>query len=78
MSNVNEWVKSIATAVDRSNSKITDVANDIRDFFPTSKPILKPKNRLIIAFKESLKEKATTIRNRSQKNILNLFSSLNS
>ena len=74
---MNEWIKSVNAVVARSNRQTLEVASDIRDFFPTTKPIPRPKNRLIIAFKETLRQTTSDIRSPTQKNIMHLFSSLN-
>ena len=65
--NVNEWIQSINEAIARRNRQTLEVASDIRDFFPTTKPIPRPKTRLIIAFKETLRKKTSEIRSQTQK-----------
>ena len=69
INNINEWFKNITTATDRANAKTKETASNIKKFFPCTKPIPRPKNRLISEFKKQLAEKAASIRNKLQQNI---------
>lgn len=62
--NVNEWVKSVNTELERGNRRTLEVTTDIRDFFPASQPEPRPKNRSIIAFKQQLRNNLSDIRSR--------------
>ena len=53
INNITEWVKNITTATDRANEKTKETASNIKDFFPCTKPIPHPKNRLISELKNN-------------------------
>ena len=43
MDRINERIKNINAAMSRSNRQVSEIANDIRDFFPTIVPEPRPK-----------------------------------
>ena len=48
--NITEWVKNITTATNRANAKTKETVSSIEIFYPYTKPVPRPKNRLISEF----------------------------
>ena len=54
ITNIQEWTKNVASAIERGMNKTKEVTSDLSKFFSINKPPPRPRNRLIASFKKKM------------------------